>query len=624
MAYLSVAERVYNHANRVFTPPPDLSISEWADEYLFLSPEDSAEPGKYRVDRAPYQRGMLDAVSDPSIKEVVFCTSSQIGKTLMAKAILGYYISQDPGPILVMQPTASVAETFSKDRLAPMIRDTPVLRGLIADPKSRVSGNTIDKKSFPGGHLTMIGSNAPTELASRPIRIVFADEVDRYPVSAGSEGDPLFLARQRSVTFWNRKFIMASTPTVAGASRIWKAFETSDMRHYWLPCPHCGEFHVLKWSQMVWTDNDPSTAMMACPHCGALYGDAQKRTMLAQGEWRASSTSRGIAGFHISALYSPWQTFSDVVNEWLAKKDNPETLKTFLNLQLGELWEDRSGEKVEPETLIKRKEMWDAPPEDVVLLTAGVDVQDDRLEMTLIGWTGLEQARILHHHKLDGDPGQPEVWQDLDELLLETHHTQGNRPLRIRAACIDSGGHHTQKVYEFCRSRRGRKVVPIKGREGAYPIWPLKSTRTDLSKGVSLFLIGVDTGKDQVRSALGVANPDLPHYVSFASELPDEYFSQLTVERRVTSYNKMGTPTRKWKKPAGARNEALDCFVYGVAALEFLKQGGLKLRNMAHRALAAPPAPAPKVPTPVAPAQAAPQPIKPIPRNRARASSSIL
>ena len=315
MAYLEVIERVENTAKRVFTPPPNLTISEWAEEFLFLSPEDSAEPGKYKVDRAPYQRGMLDAVSDPLIKEIVFCTSSQIGKTLMAKAILGYYISQDPGPILVMQPTASVAETFSKDRLAPMIRDTPVLRGLIADPKSRTSGNTVQKKSFPGGHLTMIGSNAPTELASRPIRIVFADEVDRYPTSAGSEGDPLFLARQRSVTFWNRKFIMASTPTTSGMSRIWTAFETSDQRHYWLPCPHCGEFHVLKWAQMIWNDNDPSTAMMACPICGGMYGDSQKLKMLHQGEWRSSSTSRGIAGFHISALYSPWQTFSDVVTE---------------------------------------------------------------------------------------------------------------------------------------------------------------------------------------------------------------------------------------------------------------------------------------------------------------------
>lgn len=241
MAYLDVLTRVSNAHLSVFKPPPLLTVAQWADEYLYLSPEDSAEAGKYRVDRAPYQREMLEAVSDPDIKEVVYCTSSQIGKTLMAKCILGYHIHQDPGPIIVMQPTVKIAETFSKDRLAPMIRDTPALRGLIADPKSRTSGNTIDHKQFPGGHLTMIGANAPSDLASRPIRIVFADEVDRYPASAGTEGDPLFLARQRSVNFWNRKFIMASTPTVEGSSRIWREFERSDQRHYHLPCPHCGE-----------------------------------------------------------------------------------------------------------------------------------------------------------------------------------------------------------------------------------------------------------------------------------------------------------------------------------------------------------------------------------------------
>jgi len=623
VAYLEVVDKVSNAVRRVFTPPPDLTISQWAEEYLYLSPEDSAEPGKYKIDRASYQRGMLDAVSDPTIKEVVLCTSSQIGKTLMSKAILGYYISQDPGPILVMQPTASVAETFSKDRLAPMIRDTPILRGLIADPKSRTSGNTVQKKSFPGGHLTMIGSNAPTELASRPIRIVFADEVDRYPTSAGSEGDPLFLARQRSVTFWNRKFIMASTPTIAGMSRIWKAFETSDQRYYWLPCPHCGEFHTLKWAQMIWQNEDPSTAMMACPHCGGLYNDAQKLNMLQHGEWRASSTSRGIAGFHISALYSPWQTFGDVVSEWLAKKGNPETLKTFVNLQLGECWEDRSGEQVQADVLMARREMWDAIPEDVVLLTAGVDVQDDRLEVSLLGWTGLEQSRVIRHYQIWGAPGEPEIWGQLDEVLMGEFDCADGRILRIRATCIDSGGHHTQRAYEFCRSRHGRRVVPIKGRDGSHPIWPTKSSKTSLSKGVSLFLVGVDTAKDQIRSALAVNNAELPRYVAFSADLPDEYFKQLTSEKRVTSYNKAGQATRKWKKAPGTRNEALDCYVYALAALEYLKQGGLKLKSVARQVLVEP---TPLASDPVAqPRQAAPnqQPtVKPKPK--ARVSSALL
>lgn len=579
--YRKAIELVEDSYDKMYTPPPDLTMSEWADTYLYLSPEDSAEPGKYQVDRAPYQRGMLDAVSDSTIKEVVYCTSSQIGKTLMAKAILGYYISQDPGPILVMQPTVGVAETFSKDRLAPMIRDTPVLTGLIADPKSRNSGNTIDKKSFPGGHITMIGANAPTELASRPIRIVFADEVDRYPVSAGSEGDPIFLARQRSVTFWNRKMIMASTPTIAGLSRIWKAFENSDQRYYYLPCPHCGEFHTLKWAQMVWQDGEASTAMMACPICGAMYGDADKLKMLTQGEWRAMQPNNPIAGFHISALYSPWQTFSDVVGEWLLKKDNPETLKTFINLQLGECWEDRSGESIKPDTLISRRETWDSVPADVVTLTAGVDVQDDRLEISVIGWTGEEQSRVLHHNKLYGPPGEPAVWAQLDAFLMAEHFTADGRILRIKATAIDSGGHHTQQAYEFCRSRIGQRVVPIKGRKGAFPIWPTRSSKTKMSKGLSLFLVGVDTARDSLRSALAVRDPALPRYVAFSSELTEDYFKQLTNEKRVLAYSKTGSPTRVWKKVPGARYEALDCYVYAIAALEYLKQSGLKLKNLA-------------------------------------------
>lgn len=577
----SPVELVTGYALKLFAPPPDLTVSQWADEYLYLSPEDSAEPGKFSTARAPYQRGMMDAVSNPEIKEVVYCTSSQIGKTLISKAILGYHIHQDPGPLLVMQPTTSVAETFSKDRLAPMVRDTPVLRSLIADPKSRTSGNTVLKKGFPGGHLTMVGSNAPSELASRPIRTVFADEVDRYPTSVGTEGDPLFLARQRSVTFWNRKFIMASTPTNLGASRIWRAFETSDQRYYWVPCPHCGEFHKLRWENMLYENNDPGTARMRCPLCLESYGDAEKLRMLHKGEWRAEATSRGIAGFHISALYSPWQSFGDVVNEWLAKKDNPETLKTFINLQLGECYEDRSGDTIDAHELMARRESWDYAPSSIVCVTAGVDVQDDRLEVSIIGWSGSEQAFVLNHHVLHGAPGESDVWAELDHLLQVNIDLDDGRILRIRSAAIDSGGHHTSRAYEFARTRTGRRIVPIKGRPGNHPIWPLQTTRTKLSKGVSLYMVGVDTAKDAIKSAFAVRDDKMPRYVSFSDALPDVYFKQLTVEKRHTTISKSGHSVRSWRKPPGARNEALDCYVYALAALEFLKARGLKLRHLA-------------------------------------------
>lgn len=577
MAYLDVIERVARSALRVAAPPPLLTGSQWADEFLYLSPEESSEAGKYRVNRAPYQREMLDIIGDPGINEIVYCTGSQIGKTLIIKAILGYHIHQDPGPILVLMPCKEVAEAFSKDRLATMIRDSPALRGLIADPKSRSSGNTILHKTFPGGQITMVGANAPSGLASRPIRIVVADEVDRYPESAGTEGDPLFLARQRTATYWNRKIVMASTPTVEGASRIWRAFERSDQRHYYLPCPHCGDFHLLKWPQIVWDEGDPSSARAVCPVCGAIYQNADKLKMLPRGEWRKHAQSHKTAGFHISALYSPWQTFADVVQEFLDKKDTPETLKTFVNLQLGECWEDRTGEKLDEHALMARRERWTDAPDDVLVITAGVDVQNDRLEISLVGWTALEQARVLHHVVLPGPPGEPAIWTELDRLLLRPLSTSSGRALPIAATCVDSGGHHTQAVYKFCEERMGRKILAIAGRSGPRPIWPTKLSTRKLKNGSRLHIVGVDTAKDSLHAALAVKQQDRPKYIAFAAELQDEYFRQLVAERRVTKTTKNGGAVRTWVKKPGARNEALDCLVYALAALKALESARPKL-----------------------------------------------
>lgn len=615
MAFLDIISRVENAARLVAKPPPLLTVSQWADEHLYLSPEESSEAGKYRVDRAPYQREMLDAVSDPNIREVVYCTSSQVGKTLMAKAILGYHIHQDPGPILVIQPNKEMAETFSKDRLATMIRDSPVLRGLIADPKSRSSGNTILHKNFAGGQVTLIGANSPSGMASRPIRIVFADEVDRYPVSAGTEGDPIFLARQRSVTYWNRKFVMASTPTNKDQSRIWWAFEKSDKRYYHLPCPHCGEFHTLSWKQVIWDEGDPTSARAVCPICGAFYENADKLKMLAAGEWRKTAVNPRVAGFHISALYSPWQTFADVVQEFLDKKDHPETLKTFVNLQLGETYEDRSGEAIDETGLMARRELWEAIPADVLLLTAGCDVQKDRIEVSILGWNSKEQAKVLQHLRIMGNPSEPSVWQDLDDVLLETFMNEAGHYLAIRAACIDSGGHHTEQVYQFCGQRGGRRVLAIKGRAGQHPIWPTKLSRKKLKHGASLHLVGVDTAKDHIHAALSVLDPELPRYVSFSQNLPEDYFAQLVSERRVTKYDGKGGAVRSWVKKAGDRNEALDCFVYALAALKALQAGNANLLRLMR--------PRYVEPRPKAEAPAMPPPTlrKPVAR---RTSSAIL
>jgi len=296
----------------------------------------------------------MDAVCDREVESIVIRASAQVGKTEILNNIAGYYIHQDPAPILLLQPTLEIAEAWSKDRFAPMIRDTAALSELIKDPRSRDSGNTLLHKKFPGGHITMAGANSPASLASRPIRIVLMDEVDRYPLSAGAEGDPRSLAKKRSTTFWNRKDIQASTPTVKGISPIDAAYENSDQRLYYVPCTHCGEYQYLKWAQVKW-DKEPEEAYYVCECCGVVLTDSDKPAMLAAGEWRAEMPFKGVAGFHLSELYSPWVTFGQIAKNFTIAKLLPETLKTWVNTSLGESWEE-AGEGLDEDSLMGRRE----------------------------------------------------------------------------------------------------------------------------------------------------------------------------------------------------------------------------------------------------------------------------
>lgn len=290
-------------------PPPDLAIDEWADQFRVLSRESSAEAGKWSTDRAPYQRGMMRAISDPATETVVFMTGAQIGKTEIINNAIGYYISQDPSPILVVQPTLDMSKMWSNDRLAPMLRDTPALKNAVKDPRSRDSGNTLLQKSFVGGYIAMVGANSPAGLASRPVRCVFFDEVDRFPHSAGTEGDPIDLGKKRTATFtYNRKIVMVSTPTNKGASRIEAAYEESDQRQYFVPCHDCGHKQVLKWAQVRWEKDQPDTAAYICEDCGSVWDDAVRYRAVRAGEWIAQNPTNKTAGFHLSGLYSPWYT----------------------------------------------------------------------------------------------------------------------------------------------------------------------------------------------------------------------------------------------------------------------------------------------------------------------------
>lgn len=542
-------------------------MSQWADQNRRLSPEASSEPGRWVTDRAPYQRGMMDAVNEPGVSEVVYMTSSQIGKTEIINNIIGYFTHQDPSPMLLIQPTLDMAETWSKDRLAPMIRDTDALTELFGDPRSRDSNNTLLHKKFPGGHITMAGANSPSSLASRPIRIVLLDEEDRYPHSAGTEGDPGSLAQKRTTTFWNRLLVTASTPTIEDESKIESRYQQSDQRKFYVPCPECDAYQVLNWQQLKFEKAKPETTCYECEHCGEKLKESDKMWMLSHGEWRAEAAFNGIAGFHINELYSPWVKWSEMVSGFLKAKRLPETLKVWVNTSLGETWKDKT-EGVDPAGLLGRKENWGrVAPEGVVVITAGVDVQDDRLEAEVIGWGVGQESWSLQYHVLHGDPAQQKVWEDLDNVLTQTIKTSDGRTLPVASACVDSGGHQTQRVYEYCKAREYQRIYAIKGASQIGK--PLVSKFSKANKlRVKLFSIGTDTAKQMIYSRLKIHQPG-PGYCHFPAAYPEEYFKQLTAERIQTRFVN-GHPSRIWVMPKGRRNEALDCRVYSMAALHIL------------------------------------------------------
>jgi phage terminase large subunit GpA-like protein len=562
-----LAHRLDEAIAKALKPPPKLTVSEWADAYRVLSSEAAAEPGKWSTSRAEYQRGMMDAVSDPSIETIVLMTCAQVGKTELINNVVGYHIHQDPAPMLVVQPTLEMAQTWSKDRLSPCLRDTPVLAGKVKDPRSRDSGNTTLHKSFAGGHVTACGANSPSSLASRPCRIILCDEVDRYPLSAGTEGDPVSLAKKRSSTFWNRKIILVSTPTEKGASRIEQAYDESDQRKYFVQCPDCDEYQVLKWSQVKWEDQNPYSARYTCECCGTLWDDTARFRAIRYGEWRATSEAKGkIAGFHLNGLYSPWTPLYEAVSEFMSSKRDPMRLKTWVNTFLGETWEEQ-GDRIDEFDLIERCENWGKDlPEDVLLLTAGVDVQDNRLEVEIVGWGRGEESWSISYQTIYGDPSTSELWARLDTVLQEkfTHPTLGE--MIVRGACVDSGGHYTQQVYNYARLRAGRRVFAIKGIGGEGKPVAGRPTKNNIGK-INLFPVGVDTAKEIVYARLKMKEEG-DGYCHFPIGRDEEYFRMLTAEKKVTKYFK-GRPRMEWQK-IRTRNEALDCRVYATAALAIL------------------------------------------------------
>jgi phage terminase large subunit GpA-like protein len=521
--------------------------------------------------REPY-----DVVTDPEVETVVFMASSQVGKTEYLLNISGYYMSEDPAPILLVEPTLDIAEAYSKDRLAPMIRDTAVLTPLIGETRAKDGNNKILHKKFPGGHITLTGSNSAAGLSSRPVRIVLLDEVDRYAPSAGTEGNPIKLAIKRATTFWNRKKIYASSPGIKNLSNIEAAFKASDQRYFHVPCPLCHKSQKLEWGYVRWEEGKAETAVYICRHCGSAWDDGLRHDAVHEGKWIAEAPFNSIAGFFIWEAYNPWIKLSELVAAFLdanerAKQGDTESLKAFVNTSLGETWTE-AAEIADPEPLLKRRENYAAKslPWPILYLTCGVDVQDDRLEYEVVGWRAekrneTEQSWGVENGVLLGDPANADVWEALDEILLSEWQTEDGRALRIMATGIDSGGHHTQDVYQFCNRRAGRHVYAIKGMDGPRPMWPPRAGKSKKYRGTKVWIVGVDTAKDAIYSRLKIEAVG-PGYCHFPVAYDETFFRQLTSEKVRTVFVK-GFPRRQWYKEQAVRNEALDRRAYAMCVL---------------------------------------------------------
>lgn len=604
-----------------FVPPPKLTLSQWAEEYAYLSAESAAEPGKWR--NLPYQVGIMDAITDPRVERVTVIKSARVGYTKIVGHALGYFMHYDPCPLMVVQPTEADAEGYSKEEIAPMIRDTPVLRELVADAKTRDSGNTILQKQFPGGTLSLVGANSPRGFRRVSRRVVIFDEVDGYPPSAGPEGDQIKLGIRRTEYYWNRKIIAGSTPTTEAQSRIAPMFEEGDRRYFHVPCPHCGEFQVLKFPNLKWPDNHPEKAYFECVHCQKAIEHRDKRAMVEAGRWVSEREFNGHASFHIWAAYSysPNATWGNLAKEFLeAKKSGTEALKTYINTVLGETWKEK-GDAPEWERLFERREKYaiGTVPLGGVFLTAGVDVQKDRIEVEVVAWGRGRESWSVDYRVLMGDTATPEPWTQLNAILDHHYPTERGTELPIRAMGVDTG-YQTQMVYNWARRHSPARVFLLKGR-GDLPVIhgqpaavEVASGGKKIRRGLKVWPVGVSLVKSELYSWLRLKKPTKenepypPGYLHFP-EYPEEYFLMLTAEELVTRLVK-GFRKTEWQKTR-SRNEALDIRVYNRAVASIL--GIDRYTDRTWNMLDPAGVPAPRPPEPVVDAAPSNAPESPAP-----------
>lgn len=562
---------------RMFRPPPKTPVSQWADENRVLVSESSSEPGRWRTDRAPYQRAIMDAFTQAGIWKIVMMASAQTGKSETELNMMGRAIDIDPGPMLFVQPTDDFAKDFSKRRVSSMIRACRVLTEKVYEAKSRDSSNTLQMKTFPGGSLAITGANSPTELAGRPVRYLFMDEVDRFPASAGTEGDPVLLAERRTETFYNRKVVLTSTPTIKGKSKIEAEYMAGTQEEWHVKCPKCGAYSYIRFSDIQFQksayDQDGKKHFRVdkvswrCPACKEESDEYEvKRSDAKWVSRNPGALKDGIRSFRLNAFMSPWSEWKKIVAFFLDAKDDPERLKVFYNTVLGETWEirDRSGK---PEKLHARREHYNAEaPTGVLVLTMGIDTQDNRLEYEVVGWGRNEESWGISHGVIPGRADAPGVWEEVDILLAREWKMANGKAMRISATFIDSGGHFTQEVYDACKKRQNKRIWPIKGEGGEDKPYVRLSKKSDMA----LFMLGVDSGKEAILHATGIeiAGPRYMHFpIEFHCGYDEKYFKGLISEQMVI-HRRAGKAVVVWEKLYD-QNEPLDCRNYARAAFKY-------------------------------------------------------
>lgn len=569
-------------------PPEDLTVSQWADKNRRLTSESSAEVGKWRTSRTPYMFDILDSFTDPLIEHIVVVAASQVGKSETINNMVGYCIDQDPGPILLIQPTIDDVKRYSEMRIAPMIRETRCLKRKVADPKSRDAANTKRQKSFPGGVLVMTGSNVAHDLSSMPIRYVFGDERDRWATSAGSEGDPWELAVARTRTFYNKKMVEVSTPTVKGASAIENSYNLGTMERWKTQCPHCGEyveitFDNIRFEYEAAEKGDKkifhiSEIFYVCPECGGI---SDEHTMKSQpAKWVATVPEarkhHKTRSFWLTAWVSPWATWESIVLQFLQAGTDSSKLQVVYNTQFGELWEER-GDMASEDDVMSRREVYEAEvPDGVLLLTCGVDTQDDRLEYEVVGHRRFGETWGIKKGVILGRPDTEEVWERLDEVLSHKYKFKSGVSLQISLTFIDEGGHFTQEVRQHCLARQYDHVFAIKGANRPdipYTAPPKKQKIVVNGKVIGqvwVYEIGVNAGKQKIVDNLRVQSPGANYcHFPLRDDYGKQFFKQLMSEH-LAYVPKLKHPWQWQKIPGHERNEAFDIRNYNLAACEIL------------------------------------------------------